>query len=122
MGGHSEAQGQRTLRVANHVAVQILRRAHQGLPNHRTARVWTVDAEIIRALESRNLFSVHDVRQLLANATEGNDWVKGEEVSEAAKLVIRRCARRGWTKPRASYPGQWEITARFYLRPNQLTA
>lgn len=118
LAGHSAASRKRAVRESDNLAVQILRRDHQGLPDNRTARVRAVDAAIIRALDSRNLFSVHDVRQVLANASAGHDWVKDEEVSEESNRIIRRCSRRGWIKPRARYPGQWETTPRYYLRPN----
>lgn len=114
---HSEAQRKRAGRVADNVPVQILRGDHQGLSDNQPVRAQPVDSEILVALESHNLFSVHDVRQLLDAARSDRDWVKDEEISEDAKRFIRRCARRGWIRPRATYPGQWEITASFYLRP-----
>lgn len=117
---HSASPRKRTMRNPDNHAVQILRGHNQGLPDHHPARVRAVDAETIRALESRNIFSVHDVRQLLLNVNTrpGPDWVRDEEISEEAKRIVRRCSRHGWIRPRASYPGQWEITAGFYLRPN----
>lgn len=118
---HSQAPRKCDGRVTDNDAVQALRRTDKGLPDNKPERVLDVDARMILALESRNLFSVHDVCRLLLNADTrpGPDWVRDEEISEEAKRIMRRCSRRGWIKPRASYPGQWEVTLSFHLRPNK---
>lgn len=77
------------------------------------------DADILSAIGSEPIFSVHDVRQVIANVLPGAGWIKDEDASEAAALLIKRCAHRGWIRSRhPAYPGKWEITARFYLKPS----